>query len=179
MRRQACLWDSFSERKAQARAYSGSRKELVTIDGTRQGLGLAAQGVNDMPVIDAVKPAATNAPAQAGMGDDMRRAEPGLDTVVVDMHPQALSDELGGHGVEDAVNQEAAGSDNPHHEFGKVRGAPLGQRLQLRQLDFDPVLAAAVAAGDNLVDQTGARRRYRENPGTRAGSGPGRARPLR
>ncbi len=87
------------------------------------------------------------------MGDDAGGAEKGLDAVVVDVDPQALADRARRRAVEDAVDEEAAGPGDADDGLGEVGGAAGGQRPQRRRLEADGVLPAAIAAGDELVDE--------------------------
>lgn len=87
------------------------------------------------------------------MCKDAGGAEKGLDAVVVDVDPQALADRARRRAVEDAVDEKAAGPGDADDGLGEVGGAAGGQRPQRRGLDAHRVLAAAIAAGDELVDE--------------------------
>ncbi len=91
MRRQASRRGSASQRAPQASAYSLRGEDAVAVDRGGEGLRLAAQGMDDVAVVDAVGPAAVVAGAQAGMADDVAAAEEGLDAVIVEMDAQALA----------------------------------------------------------------------------------------
>ena len=64
-------------------------------------MGLAAQGVNDMAIVDAMDAQTVLTTAAPRVGDDMGGAKKGLDPVVIDMDPQPLADQLRGRGVEE------------------------------------------------------------------------------
>jgi len=68
----------------------------IPVDGSGQRLRLAAQGMDDVPIIDTMNTVPVATTAQARMRDDGGGAEEGLDAVVLDMHAQALADEPGG-----------------------------------------------------------------------------------
>lgn len=87
------------------------------------------------------------------MAEHLGAAEPGLDAVVVDMDAQALADQPRGRAVEDAVHQEAAGAGDAGDHLGEIGGAAGWQALQGGRLDPECGLAAAVAPGDELVDE--------------------------
>ena len=131
----------------------GAGEEPVAVDRSGQRLRLAPQGVDHMAIVDAMDAPPSSRLAQAGMADDMRGAEECLDPVVVDVDAQALADEPRRRAVEDAVHEEAAGAGDAGDDLGEVGGAPGGQRPQRRRLDAHRGLAAAVAAGDELVDE--------------------------
>ena len=131
----------------------GAGKEPVAVDRAGQCLGLAPQGVDHVTIIDAVDTPTIVALAQARMADDMGPPEPCLDPVVVDMDAEALADQARRRAVEDAVHEEAAGAGNAGDDLGEVGGAPGRQRPQRRRLGAQGSLAAAVAAGDELIDE--------------------------
>src|SRR4051812_43335637 len=128
-------------------------EEAVAVDRGGERLRLAAQGVDDVVVVDAVGPAPVLAGPQAGMAEHLGAAEPGLDAVVVDVDAQALADQPRGGAVEDAVHQEAAGAGDAGDQLGEVGGAAGWQALQGGRLDPECGLAAAVAPGDELVNE--------------------------
>ena len=103
-----------------------------------------------------------NALPQAGMADDMGPPEPGLDPVVVDVDvsPKAnlRFDGAGRSGararlVEDAMDEEAADAGDAGDDLGEVGRAPGGQRPQCRNLGLHSDVPAAVAAGDELINE--------------------------
>src|SRR4051812_6392011 len=128
-------------------------EEAVAVDRGGERLRLAAQGVDDVVVVDAVGPAPVLAGPQAGMADHLGAAEPGLDAVVVDLHAQALADQARGGAVEDAVHQEAAGAGDAGDHLGEVGGAAGGQRPPDSRRYAAGGPAAGVAPGDRLVDE--------------------------
>jgi len=84
-------------------------KQAIAIDRPCQGLRLAAQRVDDTAIVHAMDTHAVPTPELPSVGDDPGSVEEGLDPIVVDMNPQPLVDELGGHRIEDGMHQEAAG----------------------------------------------------------------------
>ncbi len=66
-------------------------EDAVAVDRGGEGLRLAAQGMDDVAVVNAVGPEAVVVGAQAGMADDVAAAEEGLDAVIVEMDAQALA----------------------------------------------------------------------------------------
>jgi hypothetical protein len=95
----------------------------------------------------------------------MGRPEESFDPVVVDMDAQALADELGGGGIEDAVDEEAARLRDAGNHFSEIGGAACGQRPQLCHLGAHGSLAPAVAAGDEFVNKTAPAGKFAEVPG--------------
>ena len=93
------------------------------------------------------------APTLARVAEPTGSAEPCLDTIVVDMNPQPLADQPGRRAVEDLVNEEPASSGDPGNKLGEVGGPPCRQRPQCRHLGDGSILAAPVAAADELVDE--------------------------
>ncbi len=87
----------------------GAGKEPVAIDRSRQRLRFASQGMDDMPVVDAIDALSIVTLTQAGMADGMGSPEPCLDTVVIDVDPEPLADQARGRTVEDAMHEKATG----------------------------------------------------------------------
>ena len=87
---------------SQARREGRTWPERVAIGQADQGARLGAQRVDHVAVVDDVATPPLGPGAAARQGQQMRAAEIGLEPVVVDAQPQALADQAGGHGVEDA-----------------------------------------------------------------------------
>ena len=87
------------------------------------------------------------------MADDKRATEKCFDAIIIDMHPQALTDQLRRRAVEDAFDQEAARPGNWHDNLGEVCGPPLWQWLEVNPLRLDGVRPLPVAPCHKHVDE--------------------------
>ena len=77
-----------------------AREQLLAIDQIEQRHRLAAQGVDDVPVIDDVAVLAVGVRAAAAQRHQRRRAEKAFEPVVVEAHAQAMADQARGHRIE-------------------------------------------------------------------------------
>ena len=131
-----------------------AREELVTVDEAGQrAMGLALSAVNDVAVVDDMGAAVVAVAAAARQGHQMRAAEEDLEPVVVEAHPQPVTDEARGHGVEDVPQHEAAGGGHRDHRLLAVLGPPVRQWPQHGALGVDALAVAGVAAADQRVDE--------------------------
>src|SRR5437899_5831102 len=73
-----------------------AREELLTIDQVEQGDWLAAQGMDDVPVIDDVAMLATGMRPPAAQRRERRRAEEAFESVVVEPHAKPMADQARG-----------------------------------------------------------------------------------
>ena len=73
---------------------------MVAIDEVQQGLGLAAQAVDDVAVVDDVAMLVTAGRPAARQGEDLGSAQQAEDPVIVDAQGQRMADEPRRDGVE-------------------------------------------------------------------------------
>src|ERR1700732_65188 len=70
---------------------SAAREELLTIDQVEQGHWLAAQGMDDVPVIDDVSTLSAGMRPPAAQRHQLCRAEEALEPVVVEAHGKGMA----------------------------------------------------------------------------------------
>src|SRR3954453_15894772 len=87
-----CHWPATLRRRVDGTA----REELLTIDQVEQGHWLAAQGMDDVPVIDHVAVLAVGMRPPAAQRHQRRRAEKTFEPIVVKTHAQAMADQPAG-----------------------------------------------------------------------------------
>lgn len=83
-------------------------EELVAIDQVEQRHRLAAQGMDDMAIVDDMAMFAIGLWPPAPQGGDERRALEAVEPVVVKSHAQAVPDQPGGDRVEHLAQREGA-----------------------------------------------------------------------
>ena len=129
-------------------------EKLIAIDQVAQRHRLAAQGVDDVAIINDVSMLATGRlrPA-AGEAEHVAGAEEALEPVIVEAHAQALTDQPGRHGIEHLAQDEAAGGCDLNEAFLVVDGAVDRQVLESSTFDIDGFTAVGVVAGEELVDK--------------------------
>ncbi len=96
--------------RSKVRAIGVARKELVAIDQVEQRHRLAAQRMDDVPVVDDMAVLAVAAGRPRGSVIRLRAAEKQVEPVVVEPHAQPMADQPRGHGVEHLAQREAAGA---------------------------------------------------------------------
>ena len=131
----------------------GSGEETVAINRSGERLRLAAQRMDDMTIVDAMDTHAVITAAPAGMVHDRRGADEGRDVIIVDMDPQALTDEQRWCRIEDAVDQKAASAGDAGDDLGEVGGTPRRQGAQCGHLDLQDRMPAPVSATDEFIDK--------------------------
>ena len=131
-----------------------ARKEPVTIDKVEQRHRLAAQRMDDMPVIDDLVVLARGMGPPARQRHEMGAADEDIEPVIVEAHPEPVSNQARGHGVEYLAEREAAGGCDAHADLLIVRRAPVRQILQFGALNIDTFCVAGILATDNLIDET-------------------------
>src|SRR5690348_14916467 len=85
------------------------REELLTIDQVEKGHWLAAQGMDDVPVIDDVAMLSTGMRPPAAQRRQRRRAEEAFEPVVVDPHAKPVADSARRHRIEHLLEDKPAG----------------------------------------------------------------------
>lgn len=130
-----------------------TREELVAIDEPAKRHRLLAQGMDDVVVIDDLVMPAVGMATPAGQGHQMRAADEDLEAIVEEAYTKPMSDQAGGHGVEDLAQGEAAGARYRDDHLFEVGGATIGKPLQMRTLGVDALAVCRIAAADNLIDE--------------------------
>ena len=129
-------------------------EQLVAVDQAQQGHGLAAQGVDDVPVVDDVAVLARRRGTSTSKGDEGRRADEEVEPVVIQPHTHPVADQARGHGVEHLLEDEAAGRGDGDQRLLVVARPAIGQRPQRRARSASIALPRpGVVAADDLVDE--------------------------
>src|SRR6267143_2938737 len=129
------------------------REELLTIDQVEQGHWLAAQGMDDVPVIDDVAMLAAGMRPPAAQRHQRRRAEEAFEAVVVEPYAKPVADQARRHRIEHLLEDEPAGRGDGDDGLLVIRRPAYRQRLQGRALEIEPLAVASIAAPDDLVDK--------------------------
>jgi len=130
-----------------------AREELVAIDQVEQGHGLAAQGMDDVSVIDDVPMLAVGVRVATAQRHQRRRTEKAFEPVVIKAHPQPMTDQARGHRIKHPLQDEAAGRGDGDDRLLIIGGPARRQRLQGRALEIETLAVARVAPPDDLVDE--------------------------
>ena len=112
-----------------------AREELVTIDQIEQSHWLAAQGMDDVPVIDHVAMLSAGMRPLAAQRRQRRRAEEAFEPVVVKPHAKPVADQARRHRIEHLLEDEPAGRGNGDDGLLVIRRPARRQRLQGRALE--------------------------------------------
>ena len=131
----------------------GAREQLIAVDQIEQCHRLPAQRVDDVPVVDDLRPLVVIRRAAASQRRDLARAEQADQPVVVETHGEPMADQPRRHRVEHPAQDEAARRGDDHALLLEVGGAALGQLLEHAPLDLDLPAVPRVAAADHLVDE--------------------------
>lgn len=91
--------------------------------------------------------------APSGQGQQMRAAHEHFQPVIEQADPQPVPDQAGGSGVEHFAQGEAAGAGDGDDNLVEVRGALLGQVLQMGALRLDALAPVRIAPADSLIDE--------------------------
>ena len=130
-----------------------AREELVAIDQVEQRHRLAAQRMDDVPIVDDMAMFAARLGPTAPQDEDRRRALEAFEPIVVKMHPQPLADQSRGNRVEHLAQDEGAGAGDVDMDLLVVGGLAERQLFQRHSLLVDALGVAGVAAADDLVDE--------------------------
>ena len=114
-----------------------------------QGLRLAPQTGDDMVVVDDLRAPGAEGTHARQLGDAIGAKEP-FQAVVVEMHPETMTDQARRHAVENLVDGDGGVAGHRDGQLGEVGGAPNGQRLQNRDLGHDAGTAAGIVAIDDV-----------------------------
>jgi len=106
-----------------------------------------------VPVIDHMAVFAARMRSPAAQSYQRRRAEEAFQTIVVQPHAQAMSDQPGGHRIEHFFEGEPAGRGDGDDGLFVIRRPVRWQCLQHRPLEIEPPAVARIAAPDDLVDK--------------------------
>ena len=110
------------------------------------------------------------------MAANKRATEECFDTIIIDMHPQALTDQLQRRAVKDALDQKATGPGDWNNRLGEVGGPPLWQWLEVNPLRLDGIGPLPVAQIKEFAPpadrQSAGSPRWMQSHGCRAGSAP-------
>ena len=129
---------------------STAREELFAIDQIEQGHRLAAQGVDDVPVIDNVTVLAVGVRSATAQRHQRRRAEEAFQPVIIEPHAQAVADQARGHRIEHPLEDEAARRGDADDRLLVIRRPARRQCFQRRTLEIEALGAARVAPPDDL-----------------------------
>jgi hypothetical protein len=113
---------------------------------------LAAQAVDDVPVVDHLDATSIARCAPARQAQHPALTEEALQPIIVDPQLQPIADQAGRHGVEDFAQDEAAAGGHQYGGLVMVGGTPRRQRAKLGALEFDELVAPCVAATDEVGD---------------------------
>ena len=102
-----------------------ARKQLVAIDKVEQNYRLAAQRVDDMPIVDDLVVLAQGVGPPAQQRQEMDAADEDIEPIIVDAHPEPVSDQAGGHGIEYLAERETTGGCDAHADLLIIRRAPV------------------------------------------------------
>ncbi len=130
-----------------------TREELFTIDQVEQGHWLAAQGMDDVSVIDHMTVLAVGVRPPAAQRHQWRPAEKAFEAIVVEPHAQPMADQARGHRIEHFLQGEAAGRGDGDDRLLVIRRPMCGQRLQRRPLDIQALAVASIAPANDLIDE--------------------------
>src|SRR6201995_5122337 len=130
-----------------------AREELLTIDQIEQGHWLAAQGMDDVPIIDHMTVFAAGRRSPAAQRDQRRRAQETFEPIVIQPHAKAMADQARGHRIEHLLEGEPAGRTEGYGRLFVIRRPPRRQCLQGRPFEIQPLAVASIAAPDELVDK--------------------------
>jgi hypothetical protein len=128
-------------------------KELLAIDQVQERHRLAAQGVNDVAVIDDVAALAAGMRPAAAQRYQRRGAEKAFKPIVVKTHAQAVADQARGHRIENLLEAEAAGRGNDDDRLLVIGRPARRQFFQGRTLEIEPLGVARVAPPNDLVEE--------------------------
>src|SRR5947209_9248826 len=109
------------------------------IDQIEQGHWLAAQGMDDVPVIDYMARLAVGVRPAAAQRNQRRRAEEAFEPVVVEPHAKPVADQARRHRIEYLLEGEPAGRGDGDDSLLVIRRPARRQRLQGRALEIEPL----------------------------------------
>ena len=130
-----------------------AREQLLAIDQVEQRHRLAAQGVNDVAVIDDVAALAAGMRAAAAQRHQRCRTEEAFEPIVIETHAQTVADQPRRHRIEHLLEAEAAGRGDGDDRLLVIGRPARRQRFQGRALEIEPLGVARVAPPDDLVDE--------------------------
>ena len=107
-----------------------AREELLTIDQIEQGHWLAAQGMDDVPIIDHMTVFAAGMRSPAAQRDQRRRAEETFEPIVIQPHAKPMADQARGHRIEHLLEGEPAGRGDGDDRLLVIRRPMRRQRLR-------------------------------------------------
>ena len=145
-------------RQLLAQAFEGqsiglARKDLIAVDQVEQRHGLAAQRVDDVPVVDDVAVLAIGTRTAALQRHQGRVAQEQFQPVVVQPHTQAMADQPRRDGIEHLAQDEAAGGRDVHARFLVVRRTLDRKWLKQCPLGLNAFAITRVDSTDDLVDE--------------------------
>src|SRR5271166_4008524 len=128
-------------------------EELVAIDQIEERHRFAAQGMDDVTIVDDMTMFAVRLGPTAPQGDDGRRALETFEPIVIETHPQPMADQSRGNRVEHLAQREGAGAGDVDVDLLVVGGLADRQLVQRHPLLIDALGVAEVAAADDVVDE--------------------------
>ena len=97
------------EQGVERKGVGAAGEELVAIDQIEQRHRLAAQGMDDMAIVDDMAMFAVWLRSPAPQGDDVRGALEAFEPVIIKTHAQPMTDQSGGDRVKHLAQREGAG----------------------------------------------------------------------
>lgn len=106
-----------------------------------------------MPIVDNMTVLAGGMRPPARQGRQLGPTDEDREPVVVEAHPEAMTDQARRHGVEHLAKHEPAGRGDAHARLFVIGGTTAGERRKLGALDVYTLAVAGVDAPDDLVDE--------------------------
>src|SRR5712664_352144 len=110
--------------------------------------------MDHMMIIDDMTALAFRYRPAAAKRHHRRCSEEALEPIIVEVHAQAMTDQLRWRGVEDATEDEAAARRDGDNLLLVVDRPALGQRSEHRSLQLDSLAIVGVAPANDLVNET-------------------------
>ena len=93
MRRQACALIEGIEQRVEGAAVGVAREQLIAVDEVQQGHRLAAQGMDEMVIVDHVATAPVAMGATAAQGHQWGGTDEQLQPIIVEVDAQGVADQ--------------------------------------------------------------------------------------
>ena len=109
--------------------------------------------MDHVPIIDDLVVLAAGMRPSTRQGDQMRTADEQVEAIVVEPHPQTMTNQARGHRVEYLAQGEAAGGGDLHDNLLVIRSAAVRQVRERGAFAVDALGVASIATTDDLVDE--------------------------
>ena len=126
---------------------------MIAIDQIEQRHRFAAQGMDDVAIVDDMAMFAVRLRPTAPQGENGRRALEAFQPIVIETDPQPMADQSRGNRVEHLAQREGAGAGDIDVDLLVVGGLADRQLVQRHPLLVDALGVAEVAAADDVVDE--------------------------